>query len=138
MGRVIERYHGWEARLSRAYEKHRDLPGAFGTSDCFLWPADAVEAVTGFRIFAGSRRYRTETGAAKQLRRKGFETVADAFASLFEEIPPAQAGRGDIGVVERDGKVCGGVFTALGFVGRGVDGMITLPRAEVTRAFKVG
>ncbi|MCP4307794.1 MAG: hypothetical protein GY788_23555 [bacterium] len=133
MGRIV----GWASRLSRVIERHNDLPFQYGTSDCYLLAADAVEAVTGERIFADSRRYKTETGAAKLIRRKGFETIADAFDSLFEEIPPAWAGRGDIGVVDQDGDICGGVFTQLGFVARGKEQLLTLPRSDVIKAWRV-
>ena len=131
------RIAGWASRLSRTYERHAALPADYGVSDCFIWPADVVEAVTGERIFPDCRGYKTELGAARMLRRKGFETLADAFGSLFEEIPPAHAGRGDIGVVEQDGEICGGAFLQLGFQARGKDGFVTVPRGEVLKAFRV-
>lgn len=131
------RLENWESRLSRAIERHYASPLVYGETDCFTFPADAVEAVTGERIFADSRDYTTETGAARLLRRQGFETLADAFGSLFEEIPPALAGRGDLGVVERDGEVTGGVFTALGFMVRGETGLIAVSRSQAAKAYRV-
>ena len=131
------RLENWESRLSRVIERHYASPLVYGETDCFTFPADAVEAVTGERIFADSRGYTTETGAARMLRRKGFETLADAFGSLFEEIPPALAGRGDLGIVDRDGEATGGVFTALGFLVRGDAGLVAMPRSQAAQAFRV-
>ena len=134
MGRIA----GWESRLARTIEVHHALPMAYGSSDCFLLAADSVEAVTGVRIFADSRRYRTEPGAARCLRRKGFATLADAFGSLFEPISVARAGRGDIGVVVRDGVLVAGVFTAQGFLARGETMLVAVPRSNIQTAWRVG
>ena len=131
------RVSGWASRLSRVIEKHHNAPFAYGHSDCFMLAADAIEAVTGIRIFADSRRYRTEAGAARMLRRKGFKTLADAFGALFEEIPPAHAGRGDIGVVDSDREIVAGVFTQLGFLARDQHGLVAVPRSEILKAFRV-
>ena len=131
------RIKGWESRLSRVIERHDAMPFNYGRSDCFVFVADVVEALTGVRIFAGSRRYKTEAGAARMLRRKGFETVADAFGSLFEEVPVALALRGDIGVVTRNGETGAGAFTSIGFLGRGRERLIMIPRNEVLKAWRV-
>lgn len=134
MGRIA----GWESRLARAIEAHHAQPMAYGSSDCFLLAADSVEAVTGARIYADCRRYRTELGAARCLRRKGFETLAEAFGALFEPIAVARAGRGDIGVVLRDGMQVSGVFTSQGFLARGETALVTVARAEILIAWRVG
>lgn len=53
--------------------------------------------------------YKTEAGAGKKLRQHGFANVKEAFAAKFSEIPVALAQRGDIGVIDRDGVLSGGV-----------------------------
>lgn len=136
---MMERLPGWERRLTEAVQRHECATGAYGLFDCFTLPADAVEAVTGVRIFRDCRRYRTPKGAARALRRKGFYHVGEAFASLFSETPALLARRGDIGVTENEnGEICGGVFTAAGFKTRGAERLIIVPRASVIKAFKVG
>jgi hypothetical protein len=132
------RVAGWERRLRAAVENHIALPSAYGVSDCYLIADDAVEAVTGKKMFgAAARRYKTPAGAGKQLRKRGFETVEDAFRAKFTEIHPSQAGRGDIGVIERDGQVSGGVFTQLGFFTRTDEKAVFLPFTDVKTAFRV-
>lgn len=128
----------WEKRLKAAIEKHMALPSQYGVSDCYLIADDAVEAVTGKTMYgAAVRRYRTPAGAGKQLRRRGFATVEDAFAARFATVPPSLAQRGDIGVIECDGEVCGGVFTAIGFAVRDESRVLFLPASEVKTAFRV-
>ena len=115
-----------------------DVPSQYGVSDCFLIADDSVEAITGERIDPSLLGYSNEVGAAKKMRQHGFENVEQIFASKFEEIPPSQAQRGDIGIVESDGELCGGVFTALGFATRDEFTLLFLPVSRVKTAFKVG
>lgn len=127
----------WEKRLNAVVAKHRALPAEYGVSDCYIIADDAVEAVTGQQMFKGARRYKTPAGAGKQLRKRGFETVGDAFAAKFEEIGVLMARRGDIGVYDNNGEISGGVFTAIGFMTRGTDEIVFLPPSAVLAAFRV-
>ena len=133
------RVNGWERELRLVVEKHLALLSAYGVSDCYIIADDAVEAVTGKRMYSGARGYRTSAGAARKLRRRGFLTVEDAFAAKFERIPVALAQRGDIGVIyQPGGEVTGGVFIGTGFFTRAEGGAVVLPHSAVTHAFKVG
>jgi len=133
MGRVPD----WETKLNAVIERHMALPSEFGVSDCYLIPAEAFEAVTGEKLYSGVR-YKTEAGAGKQLRKRGFETVEDAFRARLPEVGRLMAQRGDLGVVERDGVISGGVFTTIGFATRGERSVVFLPVTEVKAAFRVG
>lgn len=132
------RIQGWERALRLVVEKHLALPTQYGVSDCYVIADDAVEAVTGERLYRDARRYRTAQGAARVLRRHGFLTVEDAFAGRFSEIPVAQAQRGDIGVVHQpNGEVSGGVFIGSGFFTRGPASALVLPMFTAARAYRV-
>ncbi|MDM9623855.1 hypothetical protein [Rhizobium sp. S96] len=133
----MARLPGWEKRLNAVVAKHQALPSIYGTSDCYLIADDGVEAVTGDRMYADAIGYKTEAGAAKKLRQHGFETVRDAFSAKFAEIAPSMAQRGDIGVVDRDGVLTGGLFTSIGFMTRGPEAVEFLPSSSVAYAFKV-
>ncbi|WP_349366786.1 MAG: hypothetical protein ABL311_04685 [Nitratireductor rhodophyticola] len=113
------------------------LPSEFGVSDCYLIPADAFEAITGEKLYSGVR-YKTEAGAGRQLRKRGFETVEDAFRARLPEIGRLIAQRGDLGVVECNGVISGGVFTSIGFATRGERTLEFLPATEVKTAFQIG
>jgi len=132
----MSRLPDWELRLNAVVEKHLALPAKFGLSDCYMIADDAFAAVTGERLYKGVR-YGTEAGAAKQLRKRGFQTVEDAFRARLPEVGRLLAHRGDLGVVDRDGVISGGVFTTLGFMTRGEDGVVFLSPLDVKAAFRV-
>lgn len=132
------RIKGWERALRLVVERHMALPSVYGISDCYLVADDAVEAITGERMYADACGYTTPLGAARKLRQHGFETVSDAFAARFAEIPVMAAQRGDIGVIHQpNGDVTGGVFTGAGFFTRSGDRAVFLPCTDVARAFRV-
>lgn len=133
----MTRLPGWEKRLNAVVAKHMALPSSYGSSDCYIITDDGVEAVTGDRMYPDALGYTTETGAARKLRQHGFETVRDAFAAKFPEIAQALAQRGDIGVVDRNGVLSGGVFTSIGFMTRGPSSVEFLPASQVSSAFMV-
>lgn len=128
---------GWEQALADAIERHATLPFEYGVSDCFVMATDAAEAATGSPVLAEYRRYTTETGAARVLRRAGVEDVGALFALHLEPVAPALAHRGDIGVIERDGQIAAGVFTSFGFAVKAEHGVLYEPLTAVARAFKV-
>ncbi|MGI2036415.1 DUF6950 family protein [Rhizobium panacihumi] len=132
------RVPGWEAHLSAVIARHQSLPGVWGMSDCFIIADDAVTALTGRVMFTKARGYKTEIGAARKLRSHGFANLREAFSSCFTEIPPVLMQRGDIGVIEIDGRFSGGVLTSIGFATRPHGGpVVFVPQSQVTAAFKV-
>lgn len=134
-----KRMKDWEKRAKAVIEKHMALPSKFGVSDCYLIADDMVEAVTGHKMFpVNARKYTTEQGAAKKLAQYGFKNVEEAFASVWESINPHQAHRGDIGIYDNNGSLCGGAFTAQGFMSRDETRVVFLPASRVKIAFKVG
>lgn len=87
----------WESRLAMAVRKHVKAAPQYGICDCFVICADAVEAVTGKDPYPTARGcYNTPNGALKVLRKHGFNSIEEAWAALFADVPPAQAQRGDI------------------------------------------
>lgn len=137
------RLPGWENRLTALIERHLALPPEYGVSDCFVIADDGVEACLGQRLheLAGQKpvsAYKSELGAARLLRRRGFNAVSNAFGSVFEEVAPALAQRGDIGVVDHEGDEAGGLFTQLGFFTRIAGGpAIFLPASVARIGFRV-
>lgn len=135
---AMARVDGWEKRLKAAIEKHSKLPSEYGVSDCYLIADDSVEAVTGERLYPDVS-YSSELGAAKELKRRGFDNVEEAFAAVLESIPPALAQRGDIGTtMNANGEICGGVFTGVGFMVRDEIRVRYISIKNVHAAFKVG
>lgn len=132
------RVSNWEKQLKLTIQKHMTLPSKYGVSDCYIFPDDVVEAITGKTMYGLSvRKYKTDVGAAKQLRKKGFTTVEDAFSAKFAEIPVSLAQRGDIGTIFHNGDISGGVFTPQGFAVRDEKSIMFLPLEKVRKAFRV-
>lgn len=75
---LAERRDDWRARLSAFIADRRDDPFAWGSRDCCLFAADAVEAMTGADFAVRFRGYSTKFGALRALRRAGFQRVFDA------------------------------------------------------------
>lgn len=138
----MTRREDWPERLLEAVARHDVLPYSLGESDSYMLTMDAVLAMTGAEPWPEVRgSYSTALGAAKLLRQRGFSNEAEAFASVFPEVPPALAIRGDIGVVPvpHGAGFAGVVCIGTGFVGKHADrsGTIRVPRSAVLRAFRV-
>lgn len=133
----MTRVPGWEAALVSVIQHHAGLPFTWGSSDCLDLSADSAAACLGDDLLKKFRRYTTERGAAKVLVEEGLANVGEVLASVFPEIPPSLAQRGDIGVILRDGSLSAGVFTSFGFASKAEQGVIYEPITAVARAFKV-
>lgn len=135
---TMARLSDWEKRLADCLARHQAAPAQWGVSDCYMMADDAVEAVTGARMYPEALGYSTERGAARKLKAHGFANVREAFAAKFREVPVLMAQRGDVGVIERDGQVAGGFVTAAGFATRAHGGPVEfLPLRTVTAVFRV-
>lgn len=91
----------WKARLSAYVDAVRREPFAYGSHDCALFAAGALEAMTGedpARAFRGT--YGTLEEGEARLRAAGFASCLDYARSLLEPVAPVHAQRGDIAVVD--------------------------------------
>ncbi len=132
------RFADWEARLADVLATYQAAGFAWGARDCFRLPQDVARAVTGRAIWPEVRPYHSARGALQRLARHGFRGVGDAFADVLEEIPPAFAQRGDVGVVIEDGAEAGVVVLGADLAGMAPDtGLTILPRARLARAFRI-
>lgn len=135
----LTRLPDWDRRLARAVDRHADIPGEWGVADCLLTCADIVEAVTGFDPAADIRgRYKTEAGAARLLRKRGYTDVEAALADLFQPEAVLMAQRGDLGMVERGGRLTACFITDKGGAAKTERGLSFFPQTELKTAFRVG
>ncbi|WP_421912725.1 DUF6950 family protein [Mesorhizobium sp.] len=135
----LTRLPDWDRRLARLVPEIASTPGVWGQTDCLLTVMDVVAEITGFDPAADIRgRYKTESGAARILRKRGFDDVEMALASLFPPVGALMAQRGDVGVVEQDGMLCAGFVCDRGFMVRSEAGCTILPQTAIKSAFKVG
>lgn len=135
----MNRLKDWEPRLIACLACAARESFTAGRHDCALFVGTCVEAMTGVDPAAEWRgRYRTIKGGIARLRRDGHSDHIACVASMFEEVKPSLAHRGDIAVVEgAEG------FGALGIVqGEGIyvlteTGLGIQPRRNLKRAFRV-
>ena len=126
----------WFVRLGALVSRRLDEPFAFGTNDCCVWAADAVEAVTGLDPAADLRgTYHTATGAARVLQAAG-GLAALCAQRLGPEVPPSLAQVGDIGLVDEG--PTGALVVCLGFnwLGPRADGLHPVMTNKVLRAWR--
>jgi cell wall-associated NlpC family hydrolase len=143
----MNRKPGWEERLIEVVADHSRRPfswgGKGGGSDCHMMAMDAVAAITGTDPYADERgRYATRIGALRRFTSRGFRWLGDAYAAVLQEVPPALAQRGDIGLVLVDDGKGGTVEAAVVILpphahGKSETGAIRVPVHHVTRAFRV-
>lgn len=135
----LTRLPDWDRRLARAVDRHAAIPGEWGVADCLLTCADIVEAVTGIDPAVDIRgRYKTEAGAVRLLRKRGYADVAEALAALFPTEAVLMAQRGDLGVVERGGRLTACFIADRGAAAKTEHGLSFFPQTDLRAAFRVG
>lgn len=110
-------------------------PFAWGEFDCVIFAARAVEALTGVDRLADatSRKWRTARGAARALAAAGgLEAAVDG---VLPKISPAFAHRGDVALVEVEGRASLCIFEGDSIVGPGEVGLVRLPRLAASCAW---
>lgn len=135
---VVARPEGWELRLHQTLVRYSEAPFEWGSQDCFTLCTDVVKAM--LQEQRGEwREYTSAKDALQILKEQGFRDIGEAFASVFEEIPPAFAQRGDIGRADYPGAKFGGgvVFIGHEVVCKAEQGLVRLPVSAVQRAFRV-
>lgn len=95
------RYPDWQARLVAYLSATAALIQEPGVHDCALFPAGAVEAMTGVDLAADWRgTYSSFEEGLNALKAAGFADHIDLVARHFAEIAPAFAQAGDLAVVD--------------------------------------
>ena len=96
----------WQEALVAYLHGCSRTPFESGQFDCALFCAGAVAAMTGVDPAADLRgTYDTEEAGFARIRAAGHDDHIALVASLFEEIPVAMAGPGDIAVVPTEGNL---------------------------------
>lgn len=139
----LRRKDNWRACFSAEVDRIKRTPFAWGEHDCGPGLAgNLVYAVTGVDCAAQFRgQYSDPLGAARIIREAGFDNLADAVASMLPEYDhPSQARIADVAAIKVDsvfGYALGVIDYERVFV-LTENGMGTVDRSEIARAFKVG
>ncbi len=131
---LLERRDDWQPRLMSYLTKVHAIPFSYGTHDCALFCAGALEAMTGVDVAKGHRGYKSRAAGIRKMHKAGFDDHVAYFASFLVEVGVLDAQAGDIAVLEG---------AALGVVqGRGIyvlsEGrMVTVSLLSAVRIFHV-
>lgn len=146
MGLTRKQY--WDTRAYHDFLVSRArMPFVWGKSDCALFAADGIEAITGVDIAADFRgKYSDETGAMALIKQvTGGSSVADAAAycaekhGLAEWDKPLLAQRGDLVVAKQGRALISGLVHLTGqIVAAGEKGLMIMPITTVERSWHVG
>lgn len=133
---VRMRFPDWPKRLADHVESMRDKPFAYGSNDCALFAAGAIEAITGDDLASDLRgRYTTALGAKRRINAAG---GMRALASDLPEKPVGMAQRGDVVLAMSEGQETFGVVVGGGYwCAPGPDGLVFRPMDEAVAAFEV-
>jgi len=106
------RIPGWEARLERFFEANRLRRFKYGTWDCGLFAAGAIETMTGTDLAVAFRgRYESrKTARERMVEYSGRSSIASVAAAVARSaallsVAPVSAFRGDLAVVRRSVKL---------------------------------
>lgn len=132
----MSRVDNWEIALADALTKAEAVPFSWQCGGCVGLAIDCAEAITG-KAPLEKPVLSDALDAKRWLKKSGHADLADAVAAHLEEIPVAFAGRGDIGIVDRDGSQTAAVCAGLYWLARSEAGLVRVSRAEIKRAFRV-
>lgn len=130
----------WTLRLAVLLENRRAAPLTWGTHDCCLFAADAIEAITGSDPAAAYRGLYTSQAEAEVIQgERGLEgLVADVLATFgAPECPLAHIQRGDVVLAVLGNEPLLGVSIGARISVPGVDRMVFLPMSAAVRAWAI-
>lgn len=144
MGAVLQkprRLPDWRPRLAEYLNRIAAARFRPGRHDCALFAAGAVQAMTGADLAAPWRgKYRTLEDGLEALRAAGFASHVEFTAAHFDEVPPAFAQVGDLGVFdtpEDGGNGALGVVQGAHVYVLHPTGLALVDRFQMKKAFRV-
>lgn len=127
----------WPRILADEIRRYQNIPFEWGKSDCCMFPADVIKAVTEVDFAAEFRgKYTTELGSVRALKRYGKGTIEATIDSKYKR-NDGDPSRGDLATVVTENG------TSLAVVGVGcvwamtIDGVDSLPISEVVVSWRV-
>lgn len=137
----MARLHDWRERLQVVLHDAENHPFEWGTYDCFSGlTSRCVEAIIGEDFAVPYRgQYTTALGALKLIKAQGFNDLAEAYGSRFEEVHPSSAWHGDIVIIPRDDDdiIASGILLGERIAVMHPRGYATVDRFQAKRAFRV-
>lgn len=140
MPEKITRREDWPERLNDYIESRRDTPFEWGTNDCCMFAAHAIEAMTGENPAAEFvRKYKKQRSAQKIIKDHGGDLAGLICTKLGQEIDPRQAQRGDVMLVQipTEDRECAAVCLGDVWAAPGQDGLVFGTMKSALTAWRV-
>lgn len=142
-GYAAMRKQEWPAILDQKIEEFKIAPFVWGECDCLQFVGIVAGCMVDYDLHAKAKywdyRYSSEEGALKMLADHFDGQMGNVFGTVFEEINPKMAGRGDIAVIEVLGKEICGVIDSSGrnVACKSVEGVLFAPVSKIRKAWRV-
>lgn len=135
----MTRLADWPTRLYNLIEDRKNTPFAWGTNDCMMFAADAVNAITG-RDYAADIRGTYTTEAEAKAILAAMTDAGDTLGvidDLCKRVPVLSARRGDLVAIDAEEGKAIGVCAGGGCYFIGPDGLFTVPLRSCLVAWRV-
>lgn len=130
------RVHDWPQRLADRVEQMRYEPFRWGTHDCCTFAAGWVCEATGYHALTAYAPWRDAQGATRTVLAAG-GLPAIVTRHLGEPIAPSLAARGDIVLVQLDGRDSLAVVLGSVAAAPGLEGLAFLPLVTWRQGWRV-
>lgn len=133
------RIERWATALNNAIDAERAKDFEWGLSDCSLFVADCVNAMTGVDWAADFRgHYSTAKGSLLALRKYGKGTLYKTMDHYFaRHTSILMARRGDVVVMESEIGQCLGICIGATVAFRSPDGVVFMPLTKCVAAWVI-
>lgn len=136
----LARFPDWPERLDAVVSEHSTADFAWGRYDCATLWIDVVAALTGVDPSSEFQRWRTQHGALRALKARGFDSVSAYVDGILPRVAAAKASRGDLafpadawlGPLTSPAVVMGAEA-----VSRSPQGWVAIPRARLVTFYRV-
>ena len=139
---MIKRTKNWERKFRETIETARDRPFLWGHHDCMTFASSVIQAITGAPDILGKWRGRYKS--AKDFKNlcnlweNGFKQAAEDLLADFKVIHPKKAQRGDVALVEQNGREAMGIVNGSTVIVLAEDGIFSISRNLIKQAWGVG
>lgn len=140
----MSRLPNYRSRLFSVIGKYEREKFVYGKTDCAMFAASCIEAITGTDPAAAFRgKYTTVIGGMRKLKtHTGFTDRQEWISSMGNSVQPAFAQVGDIAIInnpdgDEDGYslgVVGGSFV----LAMGLNGLVRLPLSCMIGTYRIG
>lgn len=135
----MKRHDDWPERLSAALERYKSVPFSWGSHDCVYFAAKCIFQMTGHNTLEDLNlgNYTTPIGAARQIKKLGFNSLEEAVESVLPVIERPR--RGDVALCDAgEGQPFLAVVVGEKAVGVSEEGYLFVPRSQFIKSFRVG